>query len=125
MRDYEQAIEIAITGVGVVFLALASLTIVTILISRYLTADKGANTENSEASVDENDFENGLKSEEDPMLTAAMVAAIQVIEGGLSDAGEGALPSTRWSGLGIWRAHGRQLLMQSQGSPRNPRTLGK
>ena len=64
-----------------------------------------------------------LKADADPMLTAAMVAAIQIADGNLSGFGAGTLSPPNPAAFGVWRAHGRQLLMQSQGLPRNPRTL--
>lgn len=123
LQAYEQALEIAITGIGVVFLALASLTLVTILISRYIKEDKVSNMETSESSPDDENHGMDLKADADPMLTAAMVAAIQVADGNLSRVGGGTSAPPNWAAFGAWRAHGRQLMMQSQGLSRNPRTL--
>ena len=125
MQEYEQALEIAITGIGVVFLALASLTLVTILISRYIKDDKRFNVETFESPPNDEHLGIGLKDDQDPMLTAAMVAAIQVTDGNLSGVSAGTLSPPNWAAFGVWRSHGRQLLMQSQGLSRNPRTLHK
>ena len=123
MQAYEQALEIAITGIGVVFLALASLTVVTILISRYIKGDTASDLKTSDSPLNDEHVGIGLHTDEDPMLTAAMVAAIQVADGNVSGVGVGAFSPPNWAPLGIWRSHGRQLLMQSQGLSRNPRTL--
>ena len=123
MQDYEQALGIAITGIGVVFLALASLTLVTTMISRYVKVDKGSNMEAPESPSNEQHIEIGLQADEDPMLTAAMVAAIQVADGNLPGVGGGILSPPNWTSFGVWRSHGRQLLMQTQGLSRNPRIL--
>ena len=125
MQNYEQAIEIAITGVGVVFLALASLTLVTLLICRYTKSDNVPNMATSEGPPNDDDPGIESKSDDDPMLTAAMVAAIQIADGRWPGVGGGTLSSTRLPGFGIWQSVGRQLLIQSQGLPRNQRTLGK
>lgn len=123
MQAYEQALEIAITGIGVVFLALASLTLVTLLISRYIKVDDGSHVEPSESPQNDEHLVADFKPEPDPMLTAAMVAAVQVAEGNLSRVGGGTFFPPNWAGFGVWRSHGRHLLMQSQGLSRNPRTL--
>ena len=125
MENFEKPIEIAVIGVGVVFLALASLTLVTISISRYIKVGKSPNVEIAEGRQINGNHGIGLKPDDDPMFTAAMVAAIQVVDGRLPAAAGGRLSSTALPGFDIWRSHGRQLLMQSQGLPRNPRTPGK
>ena len=122
MHDYEKALEIAATGIGTVFLALAGLTLVTILLSRYIKGDKGQNIESSDSPRNEEDFEIGLRTDEDSMVTAAMVAAIQVVQGKV---GRGALSLPSVPFVGTWRSQGRQILMQSQGSSTNPRTRRK
>lgn len=125
LQAYEQALEIAITGIGVVFLALASLTLVTLLISRYIKMDDGSHMEPSESPPNDEHLGAEFKAEPDPMLTAAMVAAIQVADGNLSRVAGGTLSPPIWAGVGVWRSHGRHLLMQSQGLSRNPRTPKK
>tara|TARA_Y100001949_G_C15717777_1_gene213750 strand:+ start:75 stop:479 length:405 start_codon:yes stop_codon:yes gene_type:complete len=125
LHKYEQAIEIAATGIGVVFLALASLTLVTVLLSRYIKGDRGQDAEASEGPRNDEDFGIGLGTDDDPMVTAAMVAAIQVVQGNIPEVVGGASFSPSVPVVGSWRSHGRQMLMQSQGSSTKPRTRRK
>ena len=125
MGEYERALEIAGTGIGVVFLALVSLTLVTMVLTRYLkegrphseTAPSGS-SEAEPAPVEPA----AAQGEDDPAVVAAMVAAIQVIRGGAARIAMGALPSSVAPTVGAWRSQGRQSLMQSQGSPTNTRS---
>ena len=125
MHEYEQAIEIAATGIGVVFLALASLTLVTILLTRYIKGDRDQDAEASEGPRNNEDDDIGLGTDDDVMVTAAMVAAIQVAQGDIPGVGRGASFPPSVPAIGSWRYHGRQMMMQSQGTSTNPRTRRK
>ena len=126
MRDYERAIEIAGTGIGVVFLALVTLTLVTLVITRYIKhkdqkdelVNPGVPTDDPESSLATGEFINN----DDPAAIAAMVAAIQVIRGSVTRVPMRPLPSSTAPTVGAWRSQGRQALMQSQGASSTPRT---
>lgn len=126
MKDYERALEIAGTGVGVVFLALVTLTLVTLLLTRYIK-EKGSGDEpqdpgTSGGAPEEETSPNQPTDGDDPAAIAAMVAAIQVVRGRVSQAAALATPSSDSPSVGAWRSQGRQALMQSQGVSSTPRT---
>ena len=129
MEDYERALEIAGTGVGVVFLALVALTLVTLLLTRYV---KEKNEEDEEKEPLNPGPPNAEPEEamttieptegKDPAAIAAMVAAIQVIRGSVTRVPMRPLPSCTAPTVGAWRSQGRQALMQSQGVSSTRRT---
>ena len=51
MGDYERALEVAGTGIGVVFLALVSLTLITSLLTRYIKEDDNQDGGSTDAST--------------------------------------------------------------------------
>ena len=126
MSDYERAFEIAGTGVGVVFVALVILTLVTLLLTRFL--EEKNNDEGPQKPYADHDLSDirattsESTDEDDSAAIAAMVAAIQVVRGSISHAVSVALPSSDAPTVGTWRSQGRQTLMQSQGVSSTPRT---
>jgi len=115
LRDFERAFEVAGTGIGVVFLALVALTLITMLLTRFFKTNEPADGKPSEGSPETVVGQ----TEDDPAAVAAMVAAIQVARGGVPQTAMGALPAAKAATIGAWRSQGRQALMQSQGaSPR-------
>ena len=125
MRDYERALEIAGTGIGVVFLALVTLTIVTMILTRNLKEGNEQSASPPDVSSEaEPAASESVASQQDgdPAVVAAMVAAIQVVRGGAVRVARGPLPSLTSPSVGAWRSQGRQALMGSQGVPANPRS---
>ena len=120
MRDFERAFEVAGTGIGVVFLALVALTLITMLLTRFLKTDDTADARPSEETPETAPVltDTGVSQpEDDPAAVAAMVAAVQVVRGGLPQT-----PASKAAAVGAWRSQGRQALMQSQGYSARPRS---
>ena len=129
MDELQIGLETAGTGIGVVFAALVSLAVVTTLLGRLFrerqdapeaaTAAPVATPDAEPASTDAPD-----ESRVDPMMVAAMAAAVRFVRRGLGSA-RGSSPRQHSSEApGAWRTQGRQSLMASQGNrvrPRNSR----
>ncbi len=120
MGDYERALEIAGTGIGVVFLALVTLTLVTMVLTRWFKESLPSDTLPEIKPVVSDPVE--AQQEDDPAVVAAMIAAIQVVRGGITRVARGPLPSTTGPTVGAWQSQGRQALMGSQGVPTKPRS---
>ena len=123
LRDFERAFEVAGTGIGVVFLALMALTLITMLLTRFLKMDDAADARPSEETSETVPVLTGSgvsQPEDDPAAVAAMVAAVQVVRGGVPQT-----PASKAATAGTWRSQGRQALMQSQGSSARPRSHGR
>ena len=123
MDELQRGFEIAGTGVGVVFAALVSLAVVTTLLGRLL---RGVERDPAaEASVPASASDDGPSAAEapdgsraDPMMVAAMAAAVRFVRRGSGAAARRQSSETP----GAWRTQGRQQLMASQGvRPRNSR----
>tara|TARA_B100000745_G_C19950093_1_gene320718 strand:- start:158 stop:535 length:378 start_codon:yes stop_codon:yes gene_type:complete len=125
LNDFGKALEIASTGVGVVFVALAGLTLVTTLLTKYIKGDKAPITESPDDTLNYENFPSEITGDDDPMVVAAMVAATQVIQANLPQVEVGAVFTKNVPAVGVWRSQGRQMLMQSQGSSINPRMRRK
>jgi Na+-transporting methylmalonyl-CoA/oxaloacetate decarboxylase gamma subunit len=120
LGDYERALEIAGTGIGVVFLALATLTLVTMVLTRWFKEAGPSDILPEIKPVVSEPVE--AQQENDPAVVAAMIAAIQVVRGGITRVAMRPLPSTTEPTGGAWRSQGRQALMGSQGVPTKPRS---
>ena len=125
MKDYERALEIAGTGIGVVFLALVALTLITMALTRYLKEDDQRDDEPPDAPPEPEP--GGAESaaaqqNDDPAVIAAMVAAIHVVRSGVARVTRRPQPSTTAPTTGAWRSQGRQALMDSQGAAINLRS---
>ena len=125
MGDYERALEVAGTGIGVVFLALVALTLITSLLTRYIKGDDhhgegppAAPTPPEPDDADQLTAEQG----DDPAVIAAMVAAIRVVRGGVGRVVRRPRGPANAPASSSWRSQGRQSLMDSQGVATNPRS---
>ncbi len=123
MDELQRGFEIAGTGVGVVFAALVSLAVVTTLLGRLLRGGEREPAAEPEvapsAGVAPEAVETAGEEGVDPMMVAAMAAAVRFVRRGVGSARRQASEPTS-----AWRTQGRQSLMASQGSrvrPRNPR----
>lgn len=125
MEELQRGIEVAGTGIAVVFAALVSLAVVTTLLGRALRS-VGAEPA-TEVAVPASELLGVAPAGDagiDPMLVAAMAAAVRFVR--RSPRPKGAPEPGRQPGeaAGVWRAQGRQRLMASQGRrvrPRNSR----
>jgi Na+-transporting methylmalonyl-CoA/oxaloacetate decarboxylase gamma subunit len=128
--ELQIGLETAGTGIGVVFAALVSLAVVTTLLGRLFrerqdapeaaTAAPVATPDAEPASTDAPD-----EGRVDPMMVAAMAAAVRFVRRGLGSSSRSAPRRQQSSEApGAWRTQGRQSLMASQGNrvrPRNSR----
>ena len=121
MGDYERALETAGTGIGVVFLALVALMLITMALTRYLKENGRQGDGSPDASLDPETIgdESVVGQGDDPAVIAAMVAAIQLVRGGVARV---IRRSTDAPASSSWRFQGRQALMGSQGIATYPRT---
>ena len=120
MKDYERALEIAGTGIGVVFLALVALTFVTILLTRYIKEDGQHGDGPTDASTppEPNDSDRvASKQGDNPAVIAAMVAAIRVVRAGLGRVVIRQRAPANGPASSSWRSQGRHALLNSQGVP--------
>ena len=125
MKDYERALEIAGTGIGVVFLALVALTFITMLLTRYIKEDDKPDGGPTEAPTPPEPHDADHKAAEqgdDPAVIAAMVAAIRVVRGGVARVVRRPRGPAESPASGSWRSQGRQALMDSQGVSTKPRS---
>ena len=129
MEELRTGLETAGTGIAVVFAALVSLAVVTTLLGRLFRgrqdgpeAEAAVPTAAPDAeapSTDEPD-----EGRVDPMMVAAMAAAVRFVRRGLGASRGPAARRQTSEAPGAWRVQGRQQLMSSQGSrvrPRNTR----
>lgn len=125
MGDYERALEVAGTGIGVVFLALVAVTLITSLLTRYIKEDDHHGERPPAAPVtpepDDAD-QTAAEQSDDPAVIAAMVAAIRVVRGGVARVVKRPRGPAESPASGSWRSQGRQALMDSQGVSTKPRS---
>ena len=129
MEELQTGLETAGTGIAVVFAALVSLAVVTTLLGRLLRGVEGEPA--AEASVPASAPEDQPPVADtpddtrvDPMMVAAMAAAVRFVRRGLGASRGSAAQRQSSEAPGAWRVQGRQSLMASQGSrvrPRNSR----
>ncbi|MDE2901375.1 MAG: OadG family protein [Chloroflexota bacterium] len=128
MDELQRGFEIAGTGVGVVFAALVSLAVVTTLMGRLLhgaerePAAEAAVAPSADAEAEAVETAGGERV--DPMMVAAMAAAVRFVRRGTGAARNSTARRQASEPTSAWRAQGRQSLMASQGSrvrPRNSR----
>lgn len=129
MDELQTGLEIAGTGVAVVFAALVSLALVTTVLGRVLRRVDAepasepavaASMPEGEAAVAPAVADGGVE----PAMVAAMTAAVQFVRRGPRSATGSTERRQAAEAAGAWRAQGRQALMASQGSrvrPRNSR----
>ena len=118
MKDLERALEIAGTGIGVVFLALVALTFITILLTRYIKEDgqHGDGATDASTPPEQNDPDRvASKQDDDPAIIAAMVAAIRVVRTGLGRVVIRQRAPANGPASSSWRSQGRHALMDSLG----------
>ena len=126
MDELQRGFEIAGTGVGVVFAALVSLAVVTALLGRLLRGGEGEPASEAAAaapSVEPQAVEPAGDGVE-PMMVAAMAAAVRFVRRGVGPARGSTARMQAPEPSSAWGAQGRQSLMASQGSrvrPRNSR----
>ena len=125
MGDYERALETAGTGIGVVFLALVALMLITMALTRYLKENDQQGDGSPDAPLEPeptNSESVAAQQDDDPAVIAAMVAAIQVVRGGVARVIRRPKAPTNAPASSSWRSQGRQALMGSQGTSTNPRS---
>ena len=125
MDGLQQGLEIAGTGIGVVFAALVSLAVITTLLGRALRSAGSEPTPAeavsapSTAPVAESATED--TSGPDPAMVAAMTAAVQFVRRRVGLSGPTVERRQTAEAAGAWRVQGRQALMSSQGNRVRPR----
>lgn len=130
MEELRTGLETAGTGIAVVFAALVSLAVVTTLLGRLFRGRQDAPEAEAVASAAAPDVEAPSTDEPDegrvdPMMVAAMAAAVRFVRRGLGASRGPAARRQTSEAPGAWRVQGRQQLMSSQGSrvrPRNTRS---
>ena len=125
MGDYERALEVAGTGIGVVFLALVAVTLITSRLTRYIKEDDhhGEGPPAAPATPEPDDADQtAAEQSDDPAVIAAMVAAIRVVRGGVARVVRRPRGPAESPASGSWRSQGRQALMDSQGVSTKPRS---
>ena len=122
MDDLIRGLEIAGTGIGVVFAALVSLAVVTMLLGRALRS-VGAEPQAEAAEPPAEPVESPAPQDAGPdhAMVAAMTAAVQFVRRGFRSSGAAGGPRTTTEVAGAWRMQGRQALMSSQGNRVRPR----
>ena len=129
MEELRTGLETAGTGIAVVFAALVSLAVVTTLLGRLFRGRQDAPEAEAAASAAAPDAQAPSTDEPgegrvDPMMIAAMAAAVRFVRRGLGASRGSAERRQTSEAPGAWRVQGRQQLMSSQGSrvrPRNTR----
>ena len=127
MDELQRGFEIAGTGVGVVFAALVSLAVVTALLGRLLRGGEGEPAPEAAAAPAPSAEPQAVEPAGDgvdPMMVAAMAAAVRFVRRGVGPARGSTARMQAPEPSSAWRAQGRQSLMASQGSrvrPRNSR----
>ncbi|MDE2801897.1 MAG: OadG family transporter subunit, partial [Chloroflexota bacterium] len=90
MDELQRGFEIAGTGVGVVFAALVSLAAVTMLLGRLLRGaerEPAAEADVAPSAVAESEADESMGGERvDPMMVAAMAAAVRFVRRGVGSA---------------------------------------
>ena len=121
MDDLIRGLEIAGTGIGVVFAALVSLAVVTMLLGRALRS-VGAESQAEAAEPPAETVESPAPQDGGPdhAMVAAMTAAVQFVRRGFRSSGAVGARTTA-EVAGAWRMQGRQSLMSSQGNRVRPR----
>ena len=125
MDGLQQGLEIAGTGIGVVFAALVSLAVITTLLGRALRsvgsepAPAEAASARAEAPAPEAVADDA--SALDPAMVAAMTAAVQFVRRRVGLSGPTVERRQTAEAAGVWRVQGRQALMSSQGNRVRPR----
>ena len=128
MEELRTGLETAGTGIAVVFAALVSLAVVTTLLGRLFRGRQ--DTPEAEAApaaapdVEASSTDEPDEGRVDPMMVAAMAAAVRFVRRGLGASRSSAARRQSSEAPGAWRVQGRQQLMSSQGSrvrPRNSR----
>lgn len=130
MDELQQGLEIAGTGIGVVFAALVSLAVITTLLGRALRAvgsepalaeAAAAETASAPSAAPVAEALDDDASAVDPALVAAMTAAVQFVRRRVGSSGPAAERRQAAEAAGAWRVQGRQALMASQGNRVRPR----
>lgn len=129
MEELRTGLETAGTGIAVVFAALVSLAVVTTLLGRVFRGRQEAPEAEAAVPAAAPDAEAPSADEPDegrvdPMMVAAMAAAVRFVRRGLGASRDSAARRQTAEAPGAWRVQGRQQLMSSQGSrvrPRNTR----
>ncbi|MQG77222.1 MAG: hypothetical protein FI703_07855 [SAR202 cluster bacterium] len=125
LGDYERALETAGTGIGVVFLALVALMLITMALTRYLKENDQQNDGPPDTPTPPEptgDESVTAGQDDDPAVIAAMIAAIQVVRGGVARVIRRPKAPTNTPASSSWRSQGRQALMGTQGTSTNPRS---
>ena len=125
MDGLQQGLEIAGTGIGVVFAALVSLAVITTLLGRAIrsASSEPATAEAAAAPSDVPAPEAAAAdtSGPDPAMVAAMTAAVQFVRRRVGLSRTPAERRQAAEAAGAWRVQGRQALMSSQGNRVRPR----
>lgn len=125
MEELRTGLETAGTGIAVVFAALVSLAVVTTLLGRLFRGRQdGPEADAAPAAAPDVDAPSTDEQDEgrvDPMMVAAMAAAVRFVRRGLGASRSSAPRRQSSEAPGAWRVQGRQQLMSSQGSRVRPR----
>ena len=128
MEELQKGLEVAGTGIGVVFAALVTLALVTMLLGKALrslgagpAAEQAAPAPLAAGAVAVNGPDDDGP---DPALVAAMTAAVHFARRGVGQPAPIA-PRPPAEAAGAWRVQGRQAFMASQGSRVRPRNQGR
>lgn len=115
MDGLQQGLEIAGTGIGVVFAALVSLAVITTLLGRALrSVGSGPSAETADAPSTAPAAEDTPGP--DAAMVAAMTAAVQFVRRRVGLSTPTAERRQTTEAAGAWRTQGRQALMASQGN---------